>query len=106
MEKIYLIILIITLSVIPVVVVYLNTKFDLFIKKNTFNCLCQKEKENKLEKKGYFSDKLKAKKYLEKEFPEIKYFLIIISLFVANPYYFFMFLLTIPDIYFDRKHYS
>ena len=83
MEKIYLIVLVITLIIIPSIVIYLNTKFDLFIKKNTFNCLCQKEKVNKLEEKGYFSDKLKAKKYLEKEFPEIKYAKVIYS--TSNP---------------------
>jgi hypothetical protein len=51
----------------------LDNIYDIFIKENTFNCLCQEEKDLRLEEKGILSDKLKAKEYLNQNFPEIKY---------------------------------
>lgn len=41
--------------------------------KNTFNSVCHMERNNRLEEKGLFSDKLQAKKYLEKNYPEINF---------------------------------
>jgi len=41
--------------------------------KNTFNSTCHMERNNRLEEKGLFSDKLQSKKYLQKNYPEVKF---------------------------------
>ena len=46
---------------------------------NSLNSFCQQEKKNRLEEKGYFSDKLKAKEYLEREYPGINFAKVIYS---------------------------
>ena len=48
-------------------------KYEIPLRKNTCNYMCQKEKYNKLEKKGILSDKLLVKNYLDENFPHINY---------------------------------
>jgi len=61
------------LTLLILVYLYASSKFiELPLKKYSLNTFCQKQKYRRLEEKGYFSDKLKAKEYLHKEFPEIK----------------------------------
>ena len=70
-------------SLIIITLLIVNYFHELYIRENTINSLCQEEKSLRLEEKGYFSDKLNAKKYLEKEFPEISYAKVIYS--TSNP---------------------
>jgi hypothetical protein len=74
MEKIYLFFLIIlSLPFIFVLISPYITGLEFIHSKNTFNSTCHMERENRLEEKGLFSDKLQVKKYLEKNYPEIKF---------------------------------
>lgn len=67
--------IIICILLISLIVLYTEIfrKYEIPLRKNTINYFCQQEKYNKLEKKGILSDKLLAKKYLEENFPHIKY---------------------------------
>lgn len=62
-----------TIIFLTLTLIVLDNIYDIFIKENTLNCLCQEEKNLRLEEKGILSDKLKAKEYLNQNFPEIKY---------------------------------
>lgn len=71
-----------TYTVLVLVFIYLiaSTFFiELPHQTNSLNYFCQQEKKNRLEDKGYFSDKLKAKEYLEREHPEINFAKVIYS---------------------------
>jgi len=71
-----------TYTIVLLVFIYLiasTYSIELPLKKNSLNSFCQQEKTKNLEEKGYFSDKLKAKEYLNKEFPNIKYAKVIYS---------------------------
>ena len=73
-------------TVLVLVMIYLIAStflIELPLKKNSLNSYCQEQKDCKLKEKGYFSDKLKAKEYLEKEFPSVKYAKVIHS--TSNP---------------------
>jgi len=67
--------LIFCLLIIPIILIILkhNYNFDVFISKNTCNYLCQNDKYNRVKEKGFFSDKIKIKKYLSENFPHINY---------------------------------
>tara|TARA_A100001015_G_C15036622_1_gene736703 strand:+ start:456 stop:1292 length:837 start_codon:yes stop_codon:yes gene_type:complete len=71
MKKIKILIL---LGILSLILIYfsLNIFFDFEQKEDSLNFLCQKEKENNIEEKGFFSDKIKVKKYLSDKYPEIK----------------------------------
>ena len=71
--KLLLILLILLILALPITYYFLSKDYDLNIKNGTFNCLCQEDKKYRAEEKGHFSDKLTAKKYLNNNFPEIKY---------------------------------
>ena len=57
----------------------IDYKNDLFIKEKSINGFCQQCKYKHLEKKGLYSDKIKVKKYIKENFPEIKFAKILYS---------------------------
>ena len=63
---------IITLTYIIFIGIVIRNK-DIYPKDNTFNSLCNKERYNRIEDKGLFSDKLEAKKYVNKHFTDVNY---------------------------------
>ena len=69
-------------TVLLLVIIYLIASLyliELPLKKNSINAYCQSQKNCRLKDKGYFSDKLKAKEYLNREFPSINYAKVIYS---------------------------
>lgn len=77
MEKKYLfflaILFILSLLFIIAIILPFVSNSELIHSKNSFNSTCHMERNNRLEEKGLFSDKLQVKKYLEKNYPEVKF---------------------------------
>ena len=55
-----------------ITIIVLNCFFDLIQKEGSLNYICQNEKNNRLPEKGLLSDKIKVKKYIQENFPDVK----------------------------------
>jgi hypothetical protein len=85
MKKIKIIKLLIVLFILaaPIAYFFLSKEHDLNIEKGSLNCLCQEDKKYRAQEKGGFSDKLFAKEYISKNFPEVEYAKVLFS--TKNP---------------------
>jgi len=70
MNKYFIVCITLFFSII-ILFFYLSSKWEVPIKSTSINNICQKNKYWKLEEKGLLSDKIKAKKYVVDNIPEI-----------------------------------